>query len=232
MPGCNRVRRRPPIASARPPVPGLIVMIVLHGRDDECDAIDRVLAGARRGAGGALVLRGEPGMGKTTLLEYAAAAATGMRVLRTRGVQAETRLSFAGLHAALRPVLQDVTSLPAPQAAALAGALGLAAARGENRFLVAAGVLGLLGEQAERQPVLCLVDDAQWLDGPSLDALLFAARRIEADSLAMIFTVRPGGADLAGLPELTLGPVDPGAARRAAAGAGRRRAWTSPRASG
>ncbi len=159
------------------------------------------------------MLRGDPGVGKTTLLEYAAGRATGMRVLRTRGVQAETRLSFAGLHAALRPLLHDLAALPAPQAAALAGALGLAEAHEENRFLVAAGVLGLLGEQAERQPVLCLVDDAQWLDGPSLAGLLFAARRIEADRIAMIFTVRPGEAELAGLRELTLGPVDPGAAR-------------------
>ncbi|HEY6745437.1 MAG TPA: AAA family ATPase [Mycobacteriales bacterium] len=186
---------------------------MLHGRDPERAAIDGLLDGARRAAGGALVLRGEPGMGKTALLGYAAEHAAGMRVLRAQGVQAETQLSFAGLHATLRPVLSDMPPLPPPQAGALAGALGLAEARGQNRFLVAAGVLGLLGELAERQPVLCLVDDAHWLDGPSLDALLFAARRIEADPIAMVFTARTGEAELTGLPELTLGPIDPAAAR-------------------
>ncbi|HEY6747258.1 MAG TPA: AAA family ATPase [Mycobacteriales bacterium] len=185
---------------------------MLYGRDPECEAIDRLLAGVRKGAGAALALRGEPGLGKTALLDYAAERASGMRILRVQGVEAEATLSFAGLHAALRPLLGRIPTLPAPQAAALAGALGLAEGRGQNRFLIAAGVLGLLAESADRQPVLCLVDDVQWLDSASLDALLFAARRIEADRIAMIFTARTGQADLAGLAELTLGPIDRDAA--------------------
>ncbi|MGH3462419.1 MAG: ATP-binding protein [Kribbellaceae bacterium] len=182
---------------------------MLYGRADECASLERLLDEARAGRGGALVLRGDPGIGKTALLDHVSGHTSEMRVLRTRGVQAETRISFAGLHAALRPILSDVTSLPGPQAAALKGALGLAEARGHSRFLVAAGVLGLLAEVAERQPVLCLVDDAQWLDGSSRDALLFAARRIETDRIAIVFTARTGEADLAGLPELLLGPIAP-----------------------
>ena len=187
-------------------------MTVLHGRDAECAAIDGLLTAARRGDGGALALRGGPGMGKTALLQYAAERGCGMRILQMRGVEAEARLSFAGLHAVLRPLLPQISSLPAPQAAALSGALGLAEASGPNRFLIAAGVLGVLAEAAGRQPVLCLVDDAHWLDSSSLDAFLFAARRIESDPIAMIFATRTGEADLPGLPEVSLGPIDPAAA--------------------
>src|SRR6478735_12229116 len=149
----------------------------LYGRQDECAAIDALIDRARSAAGDALVLTGEPGMGKTALLSYAAGRADGMRVLRAHGVHAESRLPFAGLHALLRPALDLLPSLPVTQADAVSAALGLAEPSGPSRFLVAAGVLGLLAELAETEPVLCLVDDAQWVDGSSMDALLFAARR-------------------------------------------------------
>jgi AAA ATPase-like protein len=151
---------------------------VLYGRDVECDALDRLLDGARCGQGGALVLSGEAGMGKSALLDYAANRATGMRVLRAAGVQAEMGMPFAGLHAALRPSLGLLAALPAPQAAALAGALGLRNAPGASRFLVAAGVLSLLTELAEEGPVLCLVDDAQWRDAPRRGVCFWRDRRV------------------------------------------------------
>ncbi|HEY6748567.1 MAG TPA: AAA family ATPase [Mycobacteriales bacterium] len=187
---------------------------MLYGRDLERGLIDRLLDDARDGHGGALVLSGDPGMGKTALLADAARRAGGMRVLRLTGVQAEASLPFAGLHALLRPVLGLVPTLPAPQAAALSGALGLTETQGVRPFLVAAGVLGVLTELAEQQPVLCLVDDAQWVDGASLDALLFAARRIGADRVAMLYGVRTGEADLVGVRELRLDPIPAAVAER------------------
>ena len=185
---------------------------MLYGRDEERRAIDRLLNRTRDGRGGALVLRGDPGLGKTALLAYAAGQASGLRLLRVRGIEAESQLPFAGLYSVLRPVLAHLDGLPVPQAAALRAALGLAAAAGQNRFLVAAGVLSLLSDEAERQPVLCLVDDAHWLDSSSLDALLFVARRIEADRIGMIFTTRTDEVDLPGLPELPLRALDTAAA--------------------
>ena len=190
----------------------------LVGRIAECAAVDGLLAGSRRGDAGSLIVSGEPGIGKTALLRYAADSAAEMLVLRAHGVQAEAELSYAGLFELLRPVLAEVTALPGPQSAALGGALGLVEAPLQNRFLIAAGVLGLLSELAERQPVLCLVDDAHWLDASSLDALLFAGRRIQADRIAMVFTVRTGDFPPTGLPELSLGPIDRDAAQQLVAG--------------
>jgi DNA-binding CsgD family transcriptional regulator len=194
---------------------------VLFGRSAECEAIERLLADARGGRSGALVIRGDPGIGKSALLTYAEERAEGMRVLHSRGIESESELAFGGLHQALRPIADRIERVPEPQTAALAGALGLAEARGNDRFLIGAAVLSLLADAAEERPILCLVDDVQWLDTPSVDALLFAARRLEAEPIAMIFTARddPDAPGAAGLRELRLGPLDRGAAE-AVVGAG------------
>jgi DNA-binding CsgD family transcriptional regulator len=196
------------VASAISPVVPETTRVVLYGRGAECERVERLLAGARGGRSGALVVRGEPGIGKSALLSYAEEHAEGMQILRARGVESETELSFAGLHQALRPVIDRLELLPAPQAAALATALGLAEARQADRFLIGAAVLSVLAEAAEERPVLCLVDDLHWLDGPSADALLFAARRLEAEPIAMLFAARDDGAADPRLDELHLQPLD------------------------
>ena len=178
----------------------------LPGREQECAVIDRLLAGARAGAGAALVVRGEPGIGKSALLAYARQHAAPMLVLSAVGVQAESDLAFAGLHELLRPVLTYLGDLPDTQSRALAGALGLAPARQSDRLLICAAVLSLLAAAAETQPLLCVVDDAQWVDRPSADALVFTARRLRAEQLAILFGVRDSEASRfeAGLAELAL----------------------------
>ena len=184
----------------------------LLGRDRERDVIDGVLARARAGESAALVLRGEPGIGKTAVLEYAAETADDALVLRARGIESEVDIAFGGLHALLRPVVEVLDRLPAPQAAALRGALGLAVVDAGERHLVGAATLGLLGVLAEERPVVVLVDDFQWLDGPSAGALVFAARRLLADAVAVVVAARsgePSAVDGAGLPELELAGLDP-----------------------
>jgi predicted ATPase len=156
---------------------------VLYGRAAECAVLDAVLDDARRGRSRCLVLRGEPGVGKTALLAYAAGQAADLQVLRATGTPAESSLAFAGLHQLLRAELGRMGDLPDVQAAALATAFGLAAGAAPDRFLVGVAVLGLLSEAAADAPLLCVVDDAQWLDGESVDALAFAARRLEAESV-------------------------------------------------
>ena len=181
------------------------------GRDRERAAIDSLLENARAGTSGSLVIRGEAGIGKSTLAEYAARQAAGMTILRAVGVAAESDLPFAGIYGLLRPVIDRLDELPATQAAVLAGALGLAPSAGADRFLVSAAVLGLLAVAAEGGPVLCVVDDAQWLDRPSADALIFAARRMAAEPIAVLFLAREGDVDrfdAPGLPELILGGLD------------------------
>jgi DNA-binding CsgD family transcriptional regulator len=199
----------------------------LPGRDQECAVIDRLLTGARAGAGGALVVRGEPGIGKSALLGYARQIAAPMPVLSAVGVQAESDLAFAGLHELLRPVLMYLGELPGTQSQALAGALGLAPARRPDRLLICAAVLSLLAAAAETQPLLCLVDDAQWVDRPSADALVFTARRLRAEQLALLFGVRDSEAgrfEAAGLPELVLAGLCQDAAMSVLATMGRRAA--------
>jgi DNA-binding CsgD family transcriptional regulator len=177
---------------------------MLLGRDTERLALDRVLAQARGGRSGVLALVGEPGIGKTVLLEHAASRADGMRVLRARGVESEAEVPFAGLAELLRPALAAFERIPAPQATALAGALALGPARAQaqDRFAVGAATLSLLSAFAEDAPLALLVDDAHLLDGSSAEALLFAARRLVADPIALILTIREGepslldGADL------------------------------------
>ncbi len=188
---------------------------MLYGRDTEHALIDRYLTHAREGRSGALVLLGEPGIGKSSLLAHAFDEADGMRVLRACGVESESELAFATLHQLLRPVLDRMGRLPAPQAKALEAALGLAPASGTDRFLVAAGVLTLLGEAAEDRPVLCVVDDLQWADRPSVDALGFAARRLEAEGVLLLMAAReeelsPSAAE--GLTVLPVAGLDAGSA--------------------
>lgn len=158
---------------------------MLYGRDLERASIGELLAGARSSRSAVLVISGEPGVGKSALLEHARDQAGGMRILSGGGVESETHLPFAALHQIVRPVLRHLEDLPQPQAVALRGALGLAAG-GSDRFLVSVAALSLLAEAAERRPLLCLVDDAQWLDDASADALVFVARRLEAEAIAKI----------------------------------------------
>jgi DNA-binding CsgD family transcriptional regulator len=176
----------------------------LYGRDAELAALDDLLDRARKGVSGALVLRGDAGIGKTALLAEVTSRAGGFRVLRATGVEEEAGLSFAGLHLLLHSVPDRITVLPPVQAEALRGALGLAEAGPPDRFLVGLAVLSLLAELAAGQPLLCVVDDAHWLDRASADALLFAARRLGNESVVLLFGTRPGVFPAAGLPELSL----------------------------
>ena len=176
----------------------------LYGRDTELAVLGDLLDQARNGASGTLVLRGDPGIGKTALVTQATAAANGFRVVRVAGIEEESELPFAGLHLLLRPVLDRIGALPDLQAEALRGALGLARAGPADRFLVGLAVLSLLAELAADQPLLCVVDDAQWLDRASADALLFAARRLDTESSVPLLCARTGAFAAAGLPELNL----------------------------
>jgi AAA ATPase domain len=188
----------------------------LVGREHECGKIDQLLRSAWRGEGGSLVLFGEPGIGKTALLDYAAQRAGAATILRTVGVDGESDLAFAGLHSLLRPITCVLDQLPEAQRRALAGALGLAAPPRSDRLLVCAATLALIAAAADDRPVVCLVDDAQWLDEPSAGALVFAARRLRAERAAMVFAARDGQPcrfQAKGLPEL---PVDGLAAAAAA----------------
>lgn len=184
---------------------------MLRGRDEQQAAIEALLGQARTGVSGAVVLRGEPGIGKTALLDYAQGQAAGMMVLRAAGIESEAELPFAGLHLLVNPVLGQLGTLPPPQAQALAGAFGLVAGDPADRFLVGLGVLSLLAEVA---PVLCLIDDAQWLDRASADALSFAARRLDRDGIVMIFAARdyPGAFLPPGIGDLPVGGLDTSAA--------------------
>ncbi|RDI46742.1 ATP-binding protein [Nocardia mexicana] len=163
---------------------------MLSGRYGERAEIDRLLADAAGGSSRALVLRGEAGIGKSALVEYAADAAAGMRVVRGVGVESEAELAFGALHLLLYPYLDRLDTLPGPQAAALRAAFGQIEAPEANRFLVGAATLTLLAELAAETPTLVLVDDAQWLDRSSSDALLFATRRFHADPIAVVLAVR------------------------------------------
>ena len=141
---------------------------MLYGRDFDCGMLDDLLEGAQQGRSGSVVLCGEAGIGKSALLRYAAEQAGDARILEVRGVEAESGMPFAGLHALLYPVRSYLSSLSEAQRDALSTALGLAGGRVPSRFLVAAAVVELLGTLAEEQPVLCLIDDAQWIDQQSL----------------------------------------------------------------
>ena len=176
----------------------------LNDRVAERGVLDRLVNAVRAGESRVLVVHGEPGIGKTALLEYLMRQAAGCRVARAAGVQSEMELAFAGLHQLLAPMLNHVGALPAPQREALQVALGISAGPAPDRFLVGLAVLGLLSETADDRPLMCLVDDAQWLDRASAQVLGFAARRLAADPVAVVFAARVPGEELAGLPELTV----------------------------
>ncbi|SCF34261.1 regulatory protein, luxR family [Micromonospora viridifaciens] len=184
---------------------------MLYGRAGEQAKIERLLAEARAGRSGTLVVRGPAGIGKSALLDHAAERAEGMRVVRGVGVESEATLPFAALHLLLRTGLDRIHTLPDAQATALNGALGLGDIAPRSRFLVGLATLSLLAELAGDGALLCLIDDAQWFDQASLDALMFAARRLEAEGVVMIFAAREGFPAV-GLPELRLGGLDSAAA--------------------
>lgn len=184
---------------------------VLYGRDLERDRIGALVDAARDSRSGALVLRGEPGIGKTALLDDARQRASGMHVLAARGVRSESELPFAALHQLLRPAFGLLDQLPGAQAAALNGALGLGGSATQEPFLVFAACLSLLSELADQQPVLCLVDDAHWLDSSSADALRFVARRLDAEGIVLLFAARDGEVrafEAADVPSLQLYGLD------------------------
>jgi hypothetical protein len=177
---------------------------VLRGRRRECGVLDRLLEAVRAGESRVLVVRGEPGMGKSALLEYAVGRASGCRVVRSAGVQSEMELAFAGLHQLCAPMLDRLDRLPDPQREALGTAFGLSAGEAPDRFLVGLAVLSLLGELAEDRPLVCVVDDAQWLDRASVQVLAFVARRLSNGPVAVLLGVREPSdeQELTGLPEL------------------------------
>ena len=187
----------------------------LRGRRSECESLDRLLEDARRGQSRVLVLRGEAGVGKTALLEYLVANASGCRIVRAGGVESEMELAFAGVHQLCAPVLSHLVHLPGPQRDALGTAFGLRAGAATDRFLVGLAVLSLLSEVAEEGPLVCVVDDAQWLDRASAQVLGFVARRLLAESVALVFAVRDWTEDqeLGSLPVMVVGGLSDADAR-------------------
>jgi DNA-binding CsgD family transcriptional regulator len=185
----------------------------LRGRTHELRTLDRLLAGVRAGESRALVLRGEPGIGKSALLDYAIESAAELRVARAGGVEAEMELAFAALQQLCAPMLDRLERLPAPQRDALGVAFGLHAGEPPDRFLVGLAALSLFSEVAEEQPLLCVIDDSQWLDRASAQALAFVARRLLAESIAVVFATRAASPELAGLPELVVDGLRADAAR-------------------
>ena len=185
---------------------------MLVGRDPELEIIDGLIDQVRAGTGRALVVEGEPGIGKSALLDHAAGqAGSGMRVLRVVGVEGEAEMPYSALHLLLRPVLAGIDALPGPQASALRGAFGMGPAAGMERFLVGLATLALLSEAAAEGPLLCLVDDGHCVDGPSAEALCLAARRLGDEPIGIVVATREkawpsgGGPAAAGLSTLALG---------------------------
>src|ERR1700722_6674405 len=175
------------------------------GRNLERQQIDQALGQARSGTSATLALVGEPGIGKSALLGYAAERASGMQLLRARGIESEAQIPFGSLLELIRPALVMLAKIPQPQAVALEGALALRPGTAHDRFAVGAATLSVLAAYAERGPAVVVVDDAQWLDGSSAQALLFAFRRLVADPIAVFIAVRadePSLLDGADLPTL------------------------------
>ncbi len=185
----------------------------LRGRRSECRMLDRLIESVRAGESRTLVVRGEPGMGKTALLDYAAGQARGCQVVRAVGVQSEMELAFAAVHQLCTPTLNRLERLPEPQRDALRTAFGVSAGPAPDRFLVALAVLSLLSDAAGKRPLICLVDDQQWLDRASAQVLAFVARRLAAEPVGLIFAARFPGDELAGLPLLTVEGLREGDAR-------------------
>jgi DNA-binding CsgD family transcriptional regulator len=178
----------------------------LLDRDRERGVLDRLVAETRAGQGRVLVLRGEAGIGKTALLGYLSTAAEGCRIARIAGVESEMELAFAGLHALCAPLLGRLEHLPVPQRDALNTAFGMSGGSPPDRFLVGLALLSLLADAAEEQPLICIVDDAQWLDRVTVQTLAFVARRLLAEQVALVFALRESGDDheLEGLPEVVI----------------------------
>ena len=186
-------------ADSGPHEPGRLI-----GRNRECGRLDRLVEAVRSGEGQVLVVHGEPGAGKTVLLDYLARRARGCRVARAAGVQSEMEFAFAGVHQLCAPMLDHVGGIPVPQREALRTALGLAAGPPPDRFLVGLAVLSLLSEAAGEGPLIGVIDDEQWLDQASAQALCFAARRLGADPVGLVFASRKPGPEMAGLPDLNV----------------------------
>jgi DNA-binding CsgD family transcriptional regulator/tetratricopeptide (TPR) repeat protein len=187
--------------------------LVLRGRANECAFLDGLIADIRRGESRSLVLHGEAGIGKTALLEYLIAAASDLTVMWAAGVESEMELAYSGLHHLCGTILDRLDKLPAPQRLALEIVFGLSAGAAPDRFLVALGVLSLLSEVSEECPVLCVVDDAQWLDPSSALTLAFVARRLLAESVGLVFAVRERGDQLRHVPSLDVAGLRNGDAR-------------------
>jgi DNA-binding CsgD family transcriptional regulator len=188
----------------------------LRGRSSECESLDRLLQDVRAGHSRVLILRGEAGVGKTALLEYLVTNASECRIARAAGVESEMELAFAGLHQLCAPMLSHLAELPAPQRDALGTAFGLTGGAAADRFLVSLAVLSLLARAAEERPLICLVDDAQWLDRASAQVLGFVARRLLAEPMALVFAVRgePGEElELGTLPVMVIGGLNDSDAR-------------------
>jgi DNA-binding CsgD family transcriptional regulator len=187
----------------------------LRGRRSECQALDRLLDDVRAGQSRVLVVRGEAGVGKSALLDYVLDSASGCRVARVAGVESEMELAFAGLHQLCAPMLDRLDRLPDVQGDALRAAFGMTGSHAPDRFLVGLAVLSLLSDAAEQEPVVCLVDDAQWLDRISAQTLSFVARRLLAERVALVFAIRDPSPDddLAGLAELAVTGLGDGDAR-------------------
>lgn len=195
----------------------------LLGRQGECQALDNLLAEARAGRSGVLVVRGEAGIGKTELLKYLIERATGCRTVSAAGVQSEMELSYAGLHQLCAPLLAGLDNLPEPQRDALCTAFGLRGGATPDRFLVGLATLSLLADAGGDEPLVVVADDAQWLDHVSAQALEFVARRLLAESVVLVVAVRePSAGELfTGTPELPVPGLSEDDSRRLLA-------WSSP----
>jgi predicted ATPase len=186
---------------------------MLRGRRRESALLEGLLDGARAGRSGALLVRGDAGVGKTALLEYVIASAAGLGVVRAVGVESERELAFAALHQLCVPILDRLERLPGPQRGALQVTFGLSEGPVPDRFLVGLALLGLLAEVAQDRALVCVVDDAQWLDAASARALAFVARRLLAESVLLLFAARQPSDELLGLPELAVGGLKEADAR-------------------
>src|SRR2546429_2843808 len=182
----------------------------LLGRRSECGALDELVASVRTGPSRALVLRGEAGVGKTALLEYLMLHASGCGIARATGVELEMELAYAGLQQLCAPFLDRLERLPGPQRAGLGTAFGLRDGEAPDRFVVGLAILSLLSDVAEERPLICIVDDAQWLDAASAQALAFVARRLGGESVGLVFAVRESSGErhFEGLPEVAVGGLD------------------------
>jgi hypothetical protein len=185
----------------------------LRGRESECALLDDLVSAVRRGESRSLVLRGEAGIGKTALLQYLIGSASDLTVVRAVGVESDMELAFASLHQLCGPLLDRLERLPTPQREAMEVVFGLSAGGAPDRFLVGLAVLSLFSEAAEQRPLMCVIDDAQWLDQTSALTLAFVARRLLAEPVGLVFAAREPGDELQHLPELEVHGVRDGDAR-------------------